>query len=283
MALPVHAIESLAEIVSPEVIVITVKSYDLDDVAHDLRAQLGGREPIIVALQNGVQNQQILPKYFAEVIYGVVCYSAWRDAPGEVGHESRGYVVLGTPANDLQDEVQAVQKIFGLGLDCVTTTRLQDAVHSKLVINLANALMTLVGFQRHPIGSFSVLSYMTFKLYWEGIQLLQAAGFHEHLLGSYPSWRTIKMGATLLGFMTSLPFRLSTRRLGLNSMAQDVFGGKTATELEELNGYMLDLARRIAFPTPINETIYHITKERLGPNFRPISPQDLWNMIKSKL
>jgi ketopantoate reductase len=66
-------------------------------------------------------------------------------------------------------------------------------------------------------------------------------------------------------------------------MAQDVYGGKTATELEELNGYMLDLARRTAFPTPINQTIYDVAKERLGPNFQPISEQDLWDMIKSKL
>jgi ketopantoate reductase len=38
-ALHVHAIESLVEVRSPEIIVITVKNYDLDPVAHDLRAQ----------------------------------------------------------------------------------------------------------------------------------------------------------------------------------------------------------------------------------------------------
>jgi 2-dehydropantoate 2-reductase len=282
-ALPVHVIQSLAEIASPDVLVITVKNYDLDAIAHDLRTQLRGREPVVVALQNGVQNQKILPKYFARVIYGVVCYNAWRDAPGEVGHEPRGYVILGTPANDLQDEVQAVKRILGLGLDCVITDRLQDAVHCKLVINLANALMTLVGFQRRPIRSFNLLIRMTLKLYWEGIQLLQAAGFHEHSLGPMPSWRSIKIGATLPTFMTSTIYRLNTKRLGLNSMAQDVFGGKTTTELEELNGYMLDLARRTSFPTPINETVYEVAKERFGPDFQPISEQDMWKMIKAKL
>jgi ketopantoate reductase len=121
------------------------------------------------------------------------------------------------------------------------------------------------------------------KLFWEGIQLLQAAGFHEHPLGPVPSWRSIKMGATLPAFITSALYRFNTKRLGLNSMAQDVFGGKTTTELEVLNGYMLDLARRIAFPTPINETIYEVAKERFGPDFQPISEQDLWDMIKVKL
>ena len=91
------------------------------------------------------------------------------------------------------------------------------------------------------------------------------------------------MGATLPAFITSALYRFNTKRLGLNSMAQDVFGGKTTTELEVLNGYMLDLAWRIAFPTPINETIYEVAKERFGPDFQPISEQDLWDMIKIKL
>lgn len=282
-ALPIHAIGSLAEIVSPEVIVITVKNYDLDAIAHDLRAQLGDREPTVVALQNGVQNQNVLPRYFARVVYGVVCYNAWRDAPGEVGHDPRGYVVLGTPANNLQYEVQTVARIFGLGLDCVTTNRLQDAVHCKLVINLANALMTLGDFQRRPIKSFNHVLRMTMKLWREGIQLLQAAGFHEHSLGRIPSWRSIKMGATLPAFITSTSLRRAAKSWSLNSIAQDVFGGKNSTELETLNGYMLDLARRTAFPTPINETIYKIAKERFGPGFQPISEEELWDMIKIKL
>ena len=282
-ALPVHAIRSLVEIVSPEIIVITVKNYDLEAICQDLKGQLGDDEPIIVALQNGVQNQQVLPRYFARIVYGVVCYNAWRDGPGEVGHEPRGYIILGTPANDLPDEVQAVTRIFRLGLECVTTDRLQDAVHCKLVINLANALMTLVGLQRRPIRSFNLLVHMTLKLFFEGVQLLQAAGFHEHPLGPIPSWRSIKMGATLPAFMTSTLYRLSTKKIGLNSMAQDVFGGRATTELETLNGYMLDLARREGFPTPVNETIYEVAKERFGPDFQPISEQELWNLIKQKM
>jgi 2-dehydropantoate 2-reductase len=279
----VHAVGSLAEIELPDVIVVTVKNYDLDTTCHDLRAQLGDHEPIVVALENGVQNQQVLPRYFARVVYGVVCYNAWRDGPGEVGHGPRGYVILGTPANELQYEAQAVARIFRLGLDCVTTDRLQDAVHCKLVINLANALMTLVGFQRRSIRSFNLLVHMTLKLFSEGVQLLQAAGFHEHSLGPIPSWRFIKMGATLPAFITSVLYRLNTKGLGLNSMAQDVFGGRTTTELETLNGYMLGLARRVGFPTPINETIYKVAKERFGTDFQPISEQELWGMIEQKL
>jgi len=282
-AIPVHAIESLTQIAPPDIVVIAVKNYDLEMVSQGLRAQLGNFEPIIVGLQNGIYNQQVLPRYFARVIYGVVCYNAWRDASGEVGYTPRGYVILGTPKNDLQDETQTVANLFRLGLDCVTTNRLQDAVHCKLVINLANALMTLVGFQRRPIKSFSLLMHLTLKLFSEGIQVLQAAGFHEHSLGPIPSWRSIRTGARLPAFMIGALYGFNTKRLGLNSMAQDVFGGKTTTELETLNGHMLNLARRVGFPTPINETIYQVAKERFGPNFQPISEEELWEQIRLTL
>ena len=91
------------------------------------------------------------------------------------------------------------------------------------------------------------------------------------------------MGAMLPAFMTSALYRRNTKRLGLNSMAQDVFGGRTTTELDTLNGYMLNLARRTGFPTPINETIYDVAKERFGPDFQPISEQELWSLIQQKV
>jgi 2-dehydropantoate 2-reductase len=283
-ALPIRAIGSLREIRVPDIIIITVKNYDLETTSRELKAQLGNHEPIVVALQNGVQNQQILPRYFARVVYGVVCYNAWRDGPGEVGHEPRGYVILGTPVNDLQEEVHVATSILGSGLDCMTTNRLQDAVHCKLVINLTNALMTLVGIQKRPIKSFNLLVRMTLKLYSEGIGLLQAAGFHEHSLGPVPSWRFLKIGVSLPAFIVSALHKVNTNRLGLNSTAQDVFGGKVTTELETLNGYMLDLARRVGMPTPINQTIYEVAKNRFGlPHFEPISEQELWNMIQDNL
>lgn len=284
-AVPIHvrAVGSLAEIVSPDVVVISVKNYDLDSAAQELREQLGNREPLIVALQNGVYNQQVLPRYFSRVIYGVICFNAWRDAPADIGHDDEGYIILGTPKNDLREEMQKVKEIFNVGLDSVITDRLKDAAHCKLVINLANALTTLVRFPERPPKSFSSLAHMTLKLFLEGIQLLQAAGFHEHALGRIPTWRFIKIGAKLPGFMVSTVFRANIKNLGLNSMAQDVFAGKATTELETLNGYMLNLARQIDFPTPINKTVYEVAKERFAPNFKPVSEQELWNMIKASL
>jgi hypothetical protein len=66
-------------------------------------------------------------------------------------------------------------------------------------------------------------------------------------------------------------------------MTQDVFSGKTNTELESLSGYMLKLAHRVGVPMPINQAIYEIAKERFCPDFKPIQEIDLWEMINNRI
>jgi 2-dehydropantoate 2-reductase len=280
----VKIIESLDEISPPDIIVLAVKNYDLEATAATLREQLGSHQPTVVALENGVENQRILPKYFTKVIYGVVCFNAWRDAPGRVGHQKRGYIILGTPQNDLQTEQQQVAAILRLGLDCILTNRLEDAVHCKLVFNLANALAALVGFQEQPMKSFDALAHMTVRLIWEGIQVIKAAGFNEHKLGNMPSWGVIRLSAILPRSVTAVFYRFTAHEeLGLNSTAQDLLAGKSTTELESLNGYMLTLAQKAGLPMPINQAIYEIAKERFGPDFQPMTETELLAAIQKRL
>jgi 2-dehydropantoate 2-reductase len=280
--IPVKVIESLDEVPPPDIIIITVKNYDLDKTAQTLWHQLGNCRPIIASLQNGVENQQILPKYFSKAIYGVVCYNAWRDGVGKVSYVKRGHLIIGTLRSDLRTELQTVEDVFKPGLDCSVTNRLQDAVHCKLAINLINALMALVGFRKRSIESEKILVHMTTRLLEEGIQVLQAAGFKEHYLGSLPSWSDIRIAVDIPESTANPLYDFIVNRVGPTSMTQDVFGGKTTTELESLNGYMLELARRVGVPMPINQAIYEIAKERFCSGFRPIEEIDLWEMINNR-
>jgi 2-dehydropantoate 2-reductase len=281
--IPVKVIESIDEIPPPDIIVITVKNYDIDRTAQTLRHQLGNYQPIVASLQNGVENQQILPKYFSKATYGVVCYNAWREGAGKATYVKRGYLVIGTPNNGLQPELQSVKNVLYPGLECFITNRLQDAVHCKLAINLINALMALVGFRKRSIESEKILVHMTTRLLEEGIKVLQAAGFEEHDLGSLPSWSDIRIAVNVPESPANPLYDFIVNRVGPTSMTQDVFSGKTTTELESLSGYMLELARRVGVPMPINQAIYEIAKERFCSGFRPIEEIDLWEMINNRI
>jgi 2-dehydropantoate 2-reductase len=281
--IPVKVIESLDEIPPPDIIVIAVKNYDLDRTAQMLRHQLGNYEPIVASLQNGLENQLILPKYFSRAVYGVVCYNAWREGVGKASFVKRGYVIIGTPRNELRSELQSVGDVFSPGLECSITDRLQDAVYCKLAINLINALMALVGFRKRSIESEKILVHMTTRLLAEGVQVLQAAGVKEHELGRMPSWSEIRIAVNIPESPSNPLHDFIVNRVGPTSMTQDVFGGKPTTELESLNGRMLELAHRLGVPTPISQAIYEIAKERLCSGFKPIQEIDLWEMINNRI
>jgi 2-dehydropantoate 2-reductase len=282
-SMPVKVIESLDEIQPPEIMIITVKNYDLDKTSQTLRYQLGNCQPIVASFQNGLENQQILPKYFSKAIYGVVCYNAWRDGFGKATYVKRGYLIIGTPNNDLQPELEKVKNILCPGLECFVTNRLRDAVHCKLAINLINALMALVGFRKRSVESEKILVHMTTRLLGEGIQVLQAAGIKEHKLGSMPSWNDIQTAVNIPESPANPLHDFIVNRVGPTSMTQDVFSGKPNTELESLSGYMLELARNVGIPMPINKAIYEIAKEQFHPGFSPIPEIDLWEMINNKI
>ena len=128
----VNVIESLEEIPSPDIVVITVKNYDLEVTARTLRRQLGNQQPIIASLQNGVENQRIVPKYFSKPIFGVICYNAWREGASKVSYVKPGHVVIGATKRELHPYLQSVANVLNPGLTCLVTNRLQDAVHCKL-------------------------------------------------------------------------------------------------------------------------------------------------------
>lgn len=279
----VKVIETL-EGIKPTILIITVKNYDLEATARVLHDELDNNEVIVLGLENGVENQQILPKYFSRIVYGIVSYNAWREKPGVIWHDPVGHIIIGTPTNDLGEELQQVASVLNSvhDLDFTITDCLGDAAHCKLVVNLANALLTLVGFQQQPVKNFGRLIKLTLQLFWEGIQLLQTIGYKEHVLAGIPPWKFIKIGKSVPAFLAGALYRANAKKIGLNSMSQDVFGGKLSTELESLNGYALALARQAGFSMPINETIYELAKKNFGPDFHPISEEELWIAIEKK-
>jgi 2-dehydropantoate 2-reductase len=283
LSMHVKVIESLQEIPRPDIVIITVKNYDLQQTAHMLRLQLGEHQPIIASLQNGVENQRILPKYFSKPTFGVICYNAWREGPSKVSYVKQGTVVIGALRKELQPALQSVADVLNPGLTCLVTERLQDAVHCKLAINLINAEMALVGFRKRSIESEKILVHITTRLLEEGVNVLQAAGFKEHYLGHLPSWSEIRTAVNNPESAANPLYDFIINRVGPTSMTQDVFSGKRKTELESLNGYMLGVAHRTGIPMPINQAIYEIAKESFRPRFRPMEEIELWEMINDRI
>ena len=144
-------------------------------------------------MQNGVENQAILPKYFSKVIYCVIGYNAWFAGPGVVGYQKKGPLIFGTKNNELMTETAAIAALFNRGVETVVVDHIQDAAHSKLIINLTNSLTTLIGHGFRDISDYGLFQKLLSNLLYEGVRVVKAAGFKECKIGGMPPWLLMKL------------------------------------------------------------------------------------------
>lgn len=283
----VRVIERLSDLPDVDVVVLSVKNYSLAAVAQQVRDQLGDR-PIIVSMANGVDNQSILPTYFSKVIYCVVGYNAKRESPLAgavvVGYQKRGPLLIGTHDNTLQTELRAVQAVLALGCPTEVVERLDDVVHTKIVMNLTNALDALVGHGVVPLSNFDAYQRLLSNTLWEGVQIVRAAGYREHRIAGMPSFLMLHLATLMPRWIARPIFQRKLRAMVMSSMTQDVaLRGAHDTELESLTGYITQLARRVGVAAPYNQTIYRLGRERFHPGFQPMRCEDVQAEVEQAL
>ncbi len=292
----VPVIEDLNEKSNTDVVILATKNYSLDAVAQEIKAKLGN--PIIIALQNGVENQKILPKYFSKVIYGTICWNAWKDSPSVVGFSSwqkpvegkskTGSLFLGTVGEktpELEGIMKNIVKIFNKGFEAEISTDFQNTIHTKMVTNLGNCVLTLVGHNFREISSMKTLAKITTNVLSEGVQILKAGGYEEFPMDGITSWGLVSLGAKLPAFISKFIFQAKVKHYPMNSMQQDIILNKgTQSELDFFNGYFLDLAKKVGVDAPYNQGIYDLCKEEFAkPNFEPLDVADVWERIEGEL
>lgn len=281
---PVKTVSTLCECPIPDVILLCVKNYSLENLSKDLVDTYGEQalsQTIIVGLQNGVENQKILPRYFKRVVYGVVSFNAWLDETGVVGFQAKGPFIFGTPDNHNEAATEKVVQIFNQGVPAVKSKHFQDAALCKMIINLTNSFTTLTGLGYQEISNMSLFQKILSRLTYEGVNIVKAAGYKECKVGDTPTWLLIRASALLPQFLTRGFFKRNVNKMVLSSMAQDVIkNGSGQTELEDINGHLLALAQQHEIDAPYNQAIYKLCREQFkDASFKPMSVEQVWQKM----
>jgi 2-dehydropantoate 2-reductase len=267
------------EIADAGIVVLTVKNYSMEAVARQVRDDLGDR-PIIVSIANGIDNQRILPKLFSKVIYGIAGYNARRESPGVIGYQHKLPLLLGALDNTLGTELSLVQSVLGRGCPTEIVGRMQDAIHTKIVVNLTNALDALVGRGARPLSNPEIFQQLLTQTLWEGVRTIRAAGHRQYRLPGMPSFALLHLAAALPDWITRPLFRRRLRAMRMSSMTQDVMlHGAQDTELESITGYIVELAVQHGVATPYNRAILKLGREKFHPGFTPMRCEDVLEAV----
>ncbi|OUS32285.1 hypothetical protein A9Q99_01215 [Gammaproteobacteria bacterium 45_16_T64] len=280
----VKTVDNFEDCPQPDVILLCVKNYSLDGLSKAIIGAYGEEaleKIVIVGMQNGVENQTILPKYFSNIVYGIISFNAWLDEPAIVGYQAKGPFIFGTPDNDRPQQVKLVADIFNQGVAAIASNHFQDAALSKMIINLTNSFTTVMGLGFREIDDMSKFQKILSQLTYEGVKIVKAAGYKECKVGDIPGWTLISASANLPQFLTRKLFEKNVKKMVVSSMAQDIIQhGRSDNELKGINGYLLEMADQHGIKAPYNRGIYQLCQEEFAkPDFSPISVTEVWQRL----
>ena len=229
---------NLAKILPNTLILLTTKAHQSEGAIKQI-INLFQEDTVILILQNGLGNEEVVRRTVGDrvkVIRGIVNGGAWQVEPGKINFILRETVLEPTvPAGIIMD-------LFN---DCGLPTRVSkdfiSELWQKLVLNcVLNPLTAIFRVRNYQIGS-PVLKYLRHKIVEECLSISEVEGVNlSHNLAN-------KIDQAIQSYAN------------FSSMYQDVVKGRK-TEIDFLNGKIVDLAKKHNIPTPYNEVLTDLIK-----------------------
>jgi 2-dehydropantoate 2-reductase len=196
----------------------------------------------VLSLQNGWGNAARIASIVGEekVLVGLTYHSGTLLAPGRIKHPGIGMTYIGVLTGKASPQLEALADAFrGAGLETSVSPRILDEVWKKLALNCCTLpTSALLRFFAHELVAFKDAETVMAAILREVVAVAKAQGI---ALDYDERWAAI----------TGL---LEKAIGGKASMLQDVEASRQ-TEIEVINGAIVEAGRKAGVPTPVNATM----------------------------
>ncbi len=243
------------ELPRPDLVILSNKAYDLDEVLAQIKPVLTDRT-VILTLQNGVDIEDRIIRVLDrdQVVGGVAfIYSKIVEA-GVIEHYKRGGVTIGELMGNQSERVQAIAELFKQSaLPCRLSDDIRRTKWEKMCWNCVFNPLTVVINDRvaKAIDDPEMLRLI------HGIvaEVAAVAAGLKVVLDDDIADKVVQWTQEIRDIHTS--------------MYDDWKAGRP-TEIDSLNGYVVQCGRELGIPTPLNEALTAIVKvitgqEKSGP------------------
>ncbi|MBI2077770.1 MAG: 2-dehydropantoate 2-reductase [Euryarchaeota archaeon] len=237
----VKAQESVTPGLHPDLVLLTVKSFDTATALEALAPAMGP-DTTLLSVQNGLGNLELAQARFPDrlVLASAVMVGAALEAPGRVSWNGPGEIIIGASAKE-ETEARVVAVAFAAaGMQARAVPDIRPALWRKAVVNAA--INPLSAIARVPNG-----------------RLLEDAQLHARLVSAAREAASVARaeGVNLPeDEAVALVERVTKQTAGnRSSMLQDVERGRR-TEIDAINGRILAAARRRGLACPTNERLF---------------------------
>jgi 2-dehydropantoate 2-reductase len=205
-----------------------------------------GPSSAVCSVQNGVGNEEILAQHVKYVIRGTTFPAGHVLEPGHVGFDINGDTWIG-PFEPTKTPYELVEKLSALinrsGIHVIPLRDARGAQWTKLIFNAStNPTGALTLLHHRAATRFPATGVLFNALIAEGEAVAKALGIELH--GDPRS--LVEKGANAPGKHNA-------------SMLQDVLA-KRQTEVDFMNGAIVDWGEKTGVPTPLNRAMWQLIK-----------------------
>jgi 2-dehydropantoate 2-reductase len=257
----VEASETLAG--APELAILATKAQDAA-AALDASAAALARVPILV-VQNGLGGLAVAAAHApsSPLLGGLALMAASYVEPGHVFVTGENPLVIGAPEATPREVLDRVAGVLGGALPVEVTHDIRGAQWTKLLINHVNALPAITGLSVQEVVADDGLRDVMTASMRESVRVARASGVRFGSMQGVPGRVLELIGALPLWAGAAFP-RLLARRMGSvpnpGSTLQSIRRGQL-TEIDFLNGAVVDAAREAGVPAPVNTAIVEMVHE----------------------
>jgi 2-dehydropantoate 2-reductase len=243
-----------------DVVLVATKSAQTREAGEQLRAVLHPRA-VVISTQNGMRNADVLrcalPAH--TVLSAIVGFNVRSLGDGRFRQSTTGPLVFESSESKAVAEIARVLEECDLQVELRSNIR--ELQWAKLVMNLNNAISALSGAPTPQLLFNPRYRLVLRAVMGEALAVLRTANVRPGKLGAVP----VSMFPFLLGLPTVLLRLLLSIQLkadpdARSSMWEDLARGR-ATEVDELNGIIVELAAEHGCDAPLNRRIVTVMHE----------------------
>lgn len=238
------------ELAPVDLVIVFVKAHHTEAAIRSVASAIGP-DTVVLTLQNGWGNSERIASIVGteRLLLGITYHSGTLIEPGVVGHTGSGRTIVGELSGQITPRLEAVAAALdAAGLQTVTSPTIVNEIWKKLALNCCLLPpAALARFETHELVRFEDMMKLMQGILAEVVSVASAIGLD---LDYAERWAAVEgLAAKAVG--------------GKVSMLQDV-ESRRRTEIETVNGAIVEAGLKSGVPTPLNQAMVWLIKSVQG-------------------
>lgn len=251
----INAISDTKGLADPDLIIISVKSYDTETAINSVKDIIGANT-LILTLQNGIGNVETIAEVVGQekIVAGITSQGATLLGDGHIRHAGKAETVIGhwqatgKKTKKWQIPRHRILEIAKILRQAGFETKLSDNINnllwSKLIINVGiNALTAVTHLKNGMLLEYETTRNLMRQAVLEATKVAKRKRFS--LIYSDPIKKVESVAKATAG--------------NISSMLQDILK-KKRTEIDYINGAIAREGEDLNIPTPVNAVLTDLVK-----------------------